>query len=219
MITGKKKALIMVDLQNDFCRGGSLAVPGSGEVVPLANQLQPYFDLVIATRDWHPTGHVSFASSHPGQKIGDVIMVGNMSQVLWPDHCAQGSQGAEFHPKLDTSRVDKYIYKGTDKTIDSYSAFYDNAHLRATGLGDYLQEQGVEEIYIMGLATDYCVKYSCLDAANLGFQVHVIEDACRGVELHSGDIKEAIREMQSVGVKRVTVRDIIMTRDMMKTGS
>lgn len=204
-----KKALILVDLQNDFCRGGSLAVPDGDAVIPIANQLQPYFDLVIATKDWHPQDHTSFASNHPGTKMGDLIMLGNLSQVMWPDHCVQESKGSNFHPQLDTSHIDKIIYKGTDKNIDSYSAFFDNAHLRATGLTDYLQNENIKEIYIMGLATDYCVKFSCLDAVLLGFNVHVIEDGCRGVELNSGDVESAMNEMRAVGVRVVKVGDIL----------
>ena len=203
-----KKALIMVDLQNDFCRGGSLAVPEGDAVIAIANQVQPYFDLVIATKDWHPEDHMSFASNHPGKKVGDVMMVDNLSQVLWPDHCVQESKGSEFHPQLDTSRINKIIYKGTDKKVDSYSAFFDNAHLLATGLIDYLESESVSEIYIMGLATDYCVKYSCLDAELLGFNVHVIKEGCRGVELSPGDVQSALREMESCGVKMVSVKDI-----------
>ncbi len=209
MALKNKTALILVDLQNDFCEGGNLAVAEGDAVVPLANQLQPYFDVVVATKDWHPKDHMSFASNHPGYKVGDIILVRDISQILWPDHCVQDSQGAEFHPELDTSHVHKVFFKGVDKTIDSYSAFFDNAHLRETGLANYLQAQNVKEIYIMGLATDYCVKYSCLDAAHLGFNVHVIQDACRGVELAPGDTDYAFREMQSVGVKLVTSEQIL----------
>jgi nicotinamidase/pyrazinamidase len=195
-----KKALIMVDLQNDFCQGGSLAVPGANEIIPLANQLQKKFDLIIATKDWHPQDHMSFASNHPGQKVGDVIEVDGLQQVLWPDHCVQETLGSEFHPQLDTSRITKIFYKGTDKTIDSYSAFFDNAHRRSTGLVDYLMEQKVDEIYILGLATDYCVRFTCLDAYHVGFKTFIIEDACRGVNLQPDDVKSALNEMQEEGV-------------------
>lgn len=210
MASKNKTALIMVDLQNDFCYGGSLAVAEGDAVVPLANQLQSHFDIIVATKDWHPKDHMSFASNHPGYKVGDIVFVQDISQILWPDHCVQGSNGAEFHPELDTRQVHNVFFKGTDKTIDSYSAFFDNAHLRATGLGDYLRAQKVKEIYIMGLATDYCVKYSCLDAVHLGFTVHVIQDACRGVELKPGDVDYAFQEMQSVGVKLVTSKQILV---------
>jgi nicotinamidase/pyrazinamidase len=203
-----KKALIMVDLQNDFCPGGSLGVPDGDAVISMANQLQPHFDLVIATKDWHPKNHMSFASNHPGRKIGDVVTVNDLIQILWPDHCVQETKGSEFHPALDTSRIDKIIFKGVDQSIDSYSAFFDNAHLRSTGLGEYLRTKDVQKIYIMGLATDYCVKYSCLDAVHLGFDVYVIEDACRGVELSPGDIKKALDLMQQAGVKRILLENV-----------
>ncbi|RDI48800.1 bifunctional nicotinamidase/pyrazinamidase [Aquicella lusitana] len=205
----KKKALIMVDLQNDFCEGGHLAVPGGDEVIPLANQLQDYFDLVVATQDWHPQDHMSFASNHPAYGIGDVIVVDEIPQVLWPDHCVQHSKGAEFHPDLNTQKIEKIFHKGTDKKIDSYSAFFDNAHRRSTGLGEYLRSKEIEDVYIMGLATDYCVKYSSLDAAHLGFNVYVIEDACRGVELNPGDVARSWEEMRESGAHVVHSSDIL----------
>lgn len=204
-----KKALIMVDLQNDFCRGGHLAVPGGDEVITLANQIQPHFDLVIATQDWHPHDHMSFAINHPDYGIGDVIIVDDIPQVLWPEHCIQQSKGAEFHPELETQHIHKIFHKGIDKKIDSYSAFFDNAHKRKTGLGDYLREENVSDVYIMGLATDYCVKYSALDAIHQGFNVFVIKDACRGVELNPGDIEHAYAEMQAAGVHFISVKEVL----------
>lgn len=207
--TMKKTALIMVDLQNDFCRGGSLAVPDGDAVIPLANALQSHFDVIVATQDWHPAYHKSFASNHPGHKIGDVIPVKGLPQILWPDHCVQNSQGAEFHPGLKTEKIQRIFQKGTDLLVDSYSAFFDNAHLRATGLGDYLVQAGVTDVYIMGLATDYCVKYSCLDAVQLKFQVYLLQDACRGVELQAGDVAAAVQEMQHAGVRVVGTKDIL----------
>lgn len=198
---GTKTALIMVDLQNDFCPGGRLSVPDGDAVIPLANQLQQHFDLIIATKDWHPQDHVSFASNHPGKREGDVLIINGIEQILWPDHCVQNTKGAEFHPGLDTSKINKIFLKGTDKNIDSYSTFFDNAHLRNTGLAAYLREQQINDIYIMGLATDYCVKYSCHDAVKLGFNTHIIVDACRGIELHEGDIAAALDEMRGEGVK------------------
>jgi len=207
----EKTALIMVDLQNDFCSGGSLEVPGGDAVIPLANRLQAYFDVLIATKDWHPEDHMSFASNHPGHKIGDIVVVHGLQQVLWPDHCLQEMKGSEFHPQFDASRIHQIVLKGTDKTIDSYSAFFDNEHRRSTGLADYLRNQGIKKIYIMGLATDYCVKYSCRDAVKLGFDVSVIEDGCRGVELKPGDIAAAYQEMQDEGVKVVQSMDIIQS--------
>jgi nicotinamidase/pyrazinamidase len=194
-----KKALILVDIQNDFIPGGSLAVAQGDEVVPVANRMEAAFELVVATQDWHPANHGSFASNHDGHKPGDMIELGGMPQVLWPDHCVQGSRGAELHRDLDRSRVVRVFRKGIDPGIDSYSAFFDNAHLRATGLGDYLRGEGVTDVYLLGLATDYCVKFSALDALQLGFATHVIEDGCRGVELHPGDTAQAIKEMRSAG--------------------
>jgi len=204
-----KKALIMIDLQNDFCPGGSLAVPEGDQVIPLANALQPQFDWVIATQDWHPKAHTSFASNHPGHKVGEVVMVEGLPQILWPNHCVQHTQGAEFHPQLDTHKITKIFQKGINKHIDSYSAFFDNAHQRSTGLNDFLREKGIEEVYMIGLATDYCVKYSVLDAVQLGFHVYVIEDACRGVELKSGDSMRAIEEMKIAGAKMIRSKDLL----------
>jgi nicotinamidase/pyrazinamidase len=147
-----KNALILVDIQNDFCPGGSLAVPAGDTIVPLANTLQSHFDLVIATQDWHPEDHMSFAANQPGHQVGEMINVNGLSQVLWPAHCIQDSMGASFHPALVTAHIDKIIHKGADSAIDSYSAFFDNAHLRSTGLADYLHDHGVKSIYLMGLA-------------------------------------------------------------------
>lgn len=203
------KALILVDLQNDFCQGGSLAVPDGDAVVPVANRLQPFFDCVIATKDWHPKDHVSFVSNHPGSKVGDIVQADSITQIVWPDHCIQESQGSQFHPQLNTDRIDQVIYKGTDKNIDSYSAFFDNAHLRTTGLANYLNEKGITEIYIMGLATEYCVNYSCRDSVRLGFKTHVIQDGCRGVELKKGDIDQAVAEMKAEGVDLIMSSQVI----------
>lgn len=208
----KKNALIMVDLQNDFCPGGSLAVTAGDALIPLANELQAHFDLIIATQDWHPKDHTSFATNHAGHAVGDKIVIEGLSQVLWPVHCVQGSEGAQFHPQLDKQKISHIVYKGIEKTIDSYSAFFDNAHLRSTGLGDYLRKEQVDTVYIMGLATDYCVKYSALDAAHLGFHVYVIKDACRGVELAAGDVALALHDMQAAGVNLIQVNDILKAK-------
>lgn len=202
-------ALILVDIQNDFCPGGSLAVPEGDAIVPLANKLQAHFSLVVATQDWHPADHMSFATNHPEANVGDVKSVHGQDQILWPDHCVQETQGAELHPELKTDNVQKILYKGTDKTIDSYSAFFDNAHLRTTGLAEYLREQGIQEVYIMGLATEYCVKYSCMDAVRLGFRTHVIIDACRGIDLQPGDIQRAIEEMESEDVQVMQMSEVL----------
>lgn len=203
-----KKALILIDLQNDFCKGGSLAVPDGDAVVPLANQLQKHFDLIVATQDWHPKNHASFAINHPGRQIGEIINLNGVQQILWPSHCVQGAKGAEFHPELNLVKIDKIFQKGIDEKIDSYSAFYDNAHLRSTGLGDYLRDLQVTDVYILGLATDYCVKYSALDARELGFNVYLIADACRGVELQAGDVARALDEMTAAQVKVISSEEV-----------
>jgi nicotinamidase/pyrazinamidase len=197
------KALILVDLQNDFCPGGALAVREGDQIISLINQLQEQFDLVVATQDWHPPDHLSFASNHPDKKPGEVISLNGLPQVLWPDHCVQGSRGADFVPGLDMKKVARVFRKGTDKSIDSYSGFFDNGHRKATGLGDYLKEQGVDEVYVVGLATDYCVKYTAMDAVGLGFKTAVVVSACRGVELNEGDVARAIEEMRAAGVRIV----------------
>ncbi len=192
-------ALILVDLQNDFLPGGALPVPHGDEVIPVANELQRRFDLVVATKDWHPPDHGSFASNHPGKKPGDRIMLDGIEQILWPVHCVQNTHRAEFAPSFDTSRIAHVFHKGTERNIDSYSTFFDNAHRRHTGLADYLKKRGIKDIYLMGLALDYCVKYSALDARHLGLNTHIIVDGCRGIELESGDIGRALDEMKHAG--------------------
>jgi len=194
------KALLLVDLQNDFLPGGALAVPHGDEVIEIANRLQPQFELVVATQDWHPANHDSFAAKHPGKRPGEEILLNGCRQVLWPVHCVQGTPGAELAPALEKRLIRKTFAKGVDSQIDSYSAFFDNAHLRSTGLGEYLREQGVDEVYILGLATDYCVKATALDAVELGFKTYLIEDACRGVNLTVRDVERAIDEMRAAGV-------------------
>ena len=201
------KALILVDLQNDFCPGGALAVSEGDEVIPVANSLQPKFELVVATQDWHPADHGSFATNHEGTKPGDVIDLDGLEQVLWPTHCVQGTPGAELHPELDRDRIARVFQKGTDPAVDSYSGFFDNGLRRATGLGDYLKEKGVAEVHVCGLATDYCVKFTALDAVRLGFKTFLIEDACRGVDLKPGDVGKAVAEMRGAGVKAVAARE------------
>ncbi len=197
-----QRALILIDLQNDFCAGGALAVPEGDAVIAIANQLlrTQKFDHIVATRDWHPAGHKSFASSHDGHKPGDSIQLGGLKQILWPDHCVQYSKGADFHPELDAERIQHIVFKGTNPEIDSYSAFFDNAHRHDTGLADWLTARCVTDVFIMGLATDYCVKFSCLDAIQAGFRVNLILDGCRGVELQTGDCTRALLEMTDAGV-------------------
>jgi nicotinamidase/pyrazinamidase len=194
------KAFILVDIQNDFLPGGALAVPHGDEVVPVANRLMPDYELVVATLDWHPADHQSFASQHDGHSVGEVIRVDGLDQILWPDHCVQGTPGAEFAASLNIDRIDHVIHKGTDRWIDSYSGFFDNGHRKATGLADYLKGRGVAAVDVMGLATDYCVKFTALDAVELGFEVRLIVEGVRGVELKPGDCEAAIAEMHSSGV-------------------
>ena len=192
-------ALVIVDLQNDFLPGGALPVPHGDEVIALANELQDRFELVVATQDWHPANHGSFAENHPGKKPGDRIMLDGIEQILWPVHCVENTRGAEFASFFDRSRVARVFQKGIDPRIDSYSTFFDNAHRRTTGLGDFLKEQAVTDIYLLGLALDYCVKFSALDARGLGLNTHVIVDACRGIALEPDDLEKAIEEMERAG--------------------
>ncbi|HPA19954.1 MAG TPA: bifunctional nicotinamidase/pyrazinamidase [Verrucomicrobiae bacterium] len=203
------RALILVDLQNDFVEGGALPVPGGREVIGPTNRLQPQFDLVVATQDWHPPGHESFVTQHPGHAVGDVIDLNGLPQVLWPVHCVQDTPGADFVRGLDRARWDAVFQKGTDPSVDSYSGFFDNGRRRATGLGEYFAGRGVTDVYILGLATDYCVKFTALDARGLGFRTHVIADACRGVDLEPGDVDAALVAMRGVGVMLVTEADVL----------
>jgi len=198
------KTLLLVDLQKDFLPGGALAVPEGDQVIAVANRLMPHFDLVVATKDWHPPDHGSFASRHPGHQIGDVIQLHGLEQILWPDHCIQGTPGAEFSSGLQQEPIQKVFLKGVDPRIDSYSAFFDNAHRRSTGLADYVHERHVGDLHIMGLATDYCVKFSVLDALDAGFRVKVITDGCRAVNLQPGDGENALKDMRQAGATLAT---------------
>ena len=201
-------ALIIVDLQNDFMPGGALPVPRGDEVIPIANELQRQFDLVVETKDWHPPAHGSFAANHPGKKPGDRIMLDGIEQILWPVHCVQNTHGAEFVSSFDTSRIAHVFHKGIDPVIDSYSTFFDNAHRRHTGLAHYLEKRGIKNIYLMGLAVDYCVKYSTLDARQLGLNTHVIVDGCRGIEFVPGDIDHVLDEMNRAGAVLLKSSDL-----------
>lgn len=203
-----KRALILVDIQNDFLPGGALAVPQGDKIIPAVNELQKRFDLIVATQDWHPRDHLSFAANHPGKSVGDKVLVNGVEQILWPAHCVQGTRGAEFSPKLDTSRIDRVFHKGTDPALDSYSGFYDNGHRRSTGLAEYLREQGIEEVVIAGLATDYCVKWTALDAKRLGFHTVVVEDACRGIACAPDDVECNWSEIRTAGVNVVPCKFI-----------
>ncbi len=194
------EALILVDIQNDFLLGGALAVKDGNQIIPLVNSLQQKFDLIIATQDWHPKDHGSFAGNH-NKQVGEKIKLSGIDQVLWPAHCVQGTPGADFAPELNIGKINKVFRKGTDKTIDSYSGFFDNNRKKSTGLESYLKEKEVTEVYIVGLATDYCVKFTALDAVSLGFKTAVILSACRGVNLKPGDVQAAIAEMKRKGVK------------------
>jgi nicotinamidase/pyrazinamidase len=193
-------ALLIIDLQNDFCPGGALAVEGGDEIVPLVNRMQAEFPAVAVTQDWHPEGHSSFAEQHTGREPFETIEAPYGPQVLWPTHCVQGSKGAELHPDLDWKRADLLIRKGFRKEIDSYSAFFENDHETRTGLEGYLRERGIEALTLAGLATDFCVKWTALDAARLGFDVSVRMDACRAIDLNDS-LAEAVAEMKAAGVK------------------
>jgi nicotinamidase/pyrazinamidase len=196
-------ALVLVDIQNDFCPGGALAIPQGDEVAAVANRLMPRFELVVATQDWHPPNHGSFAANHLGRKVGDVIEIGGIPQILWPVHCVAGTHGAALISALDSGGIDRIFHKGTDPLIDSYSGFFDNGHRNATGLADFLKAQEVRGLYIMGLATDYCVKFTALDARALGFETFLIEDGCRGVGSRAGDVEAALDEMRGAGVTMI----------------
>jgi nicotinamidase/pyrazinamidase len=192
-------ALIVIDVQNDFCPGGALAVSGGDEIVPRINKLINAYDHVALTQDWHPAGHSSFASSHPGKTAFETIEMPYGPQTLWPDHCIQGSKGAEFHSNLQWTKAELIIRKGFRKAIDSYSAFFENDHKTPTGLGGYLSERGIKSVTLCGLATDYCVAYSALDAAKLGFKVTVELDASRAIDL-GGSLAASLEKMRAAGV-------------------
>jgi len=197
------KALLIVDVQNDFCQGGKLAVPDGDAVVPVINSLLTNFDVIIQTQDWHPSDHSSFASNHKNMKPYDRLEFDYGDQVLWPDHCVQGSKGAEFHPSLNTNKTQVIIRKGFRKDIDSYSTFYENDQTTTTGLTGYLKERGIKEIYTTGLATDFCVKWSVLDGIDEGFTIYLVQDAVRGIDLQ-GSLQSAYDEMKKKGAIFVT---------------
>ena len=193
------KALILVDLQNDFLPGGALAVPKGDVIIPLANRLQTHFNLVVATQDWHPANHGSFAANHPGKQPYEMIDLHGLMQVLWPVHCVQDTPGAALRADLDRTRITEVFHKGTDPAVDSYSGFFDNGKRKATGLGDWLRSRWIQQVYVMGLATDYCVRATALDARALGFDVWVVQDGCRAVEVKPGDGDRAIAELRGAG--------------------
>lgn len=207
MKTGPDVALIVIDVQNDFCPGGALAVTGGDAVVPVANRLMQHFDNVVLTQDWHPADHSSFAANNPGHDPFSLIDMPYGPQVLWPVHCVQGTAGAAFHKDLETDRANLIIRKGYRSQIDSYSAFFENDHTTTTGLAGYLRERAVEHLVIVGLATDFCVRFSAVDAVKLGFRVTLLEDGCRAIDL-DGSLAAARAELSENGVI-VTVSDDI----------
>ena len=200
------RALLLIDIQNDFLPGGRLAVPAGDEIIPLVNELQPHFDLVVATQDWHPAGHQSFASSHAGRAQFEQIDLHGLPQVLWPDHCTQGGDGAALAPTLRTERIEAIFRKGMNPEIDSYSAFFDNGHRKSTGLADYLRGRGVTEVFVAGLAADYCVYYSALDALAAGFATTVVTDATRAISAEGWGAAQA--ELRAKGGRLATSAEL-----------
>ena len=194
--------LLVIDVQNDFCPGGALAVPEGDAVVPVVNRLARHFPDVVMTQDWHPSGHLSFASAHPGRQPFETIELAYGAQTLWPDHCVQGSRGAAFHPGLDLPQAELVVRKGFRKAIDSYSAFYENDRRTPTGLAGYLRERGFRRVFLVGLATDFCVHYSAIDARREGFAALLVEDGCRAIDL-AGSLDAAMRAMAAAGVQRI----------------
>jgi nicotinamidase/pyrazinamidase len=201
------KTLLLIDVQNDFCPGGRLPVPDGDSIVPIINSIIPAFDAVIQTQDWHPKGHHSFASSHKGKEPYDTVEMDYGTQVLWPDHCVQGSRGAEFHPELNTTKTEVIIRKGFRKQIDSYSTFYENDQVTRTGLTGYLRERSISELYVAGLATDFCVKWSVIDGLKENFKIHVIKDAVKGIDI-DGSVERAWDEMTQAGASFTTSEKI-----------
>lgn len=202
------KALLLIDLQNDFMPGGTLPVADGLACIDAANSAQRYFRIVIATKDWHPEHHLSFAENHPGKKPGDIIELDGLCQTLWPMHCVQNTAGAALSKNLNQSNIQHVVTKGQDIKVDSYSAFFDNAHRHTTGLGHYLNYRAIDELYLLGVATEYCIKYSAIDSANLGIKTNVIIDGCRGIGLTPHDIPNAEVEMQDHGVRLVKLADL-----------
>ncbi len=196
-------ALLIVDVQHDFLPGGALAVAGGDELIPIINALQTHFGHVVATQDYHPADHGSFAAQHPGKNPGERIELAGLAQILWPVHCVQGSAGAEFPALLDQTRWDAIFQKGKNPEVDSYSGFFDNARRGDTGLGAYLKERGIDRVFVCGLALDYCVKFTALDAQSLGFTTYLITDATRAVNLHPQDGEAALQEMRGAGIQLI----------------
>ncbi len=202
------KALLIVDVQNDFCPDGALEVPNGDKIIPAINRLSEHFDVVIQTQDWHPEGHSSFASSHRDKKPFETIEMPYGKQVLWPDHCVQNSRGSDFHPDLETHRSQLIIRKGFRKEIDSYSAFYENDNSTTTGLSGYLKDRDIDTLYAVGLATDFCVKWSVIDGIKEGFNVFVVEDAVKGIDIE-GSVDQAWDEMLKKGAQKVSSTELL----------
>lgn len=204
----KDDALLIVDVQNDFLPGGALAVKEGDLVVPVINRLQTRFKHVIATQDFHPADHGSFAANHQGKNVGEFVELAGLTQILWPVHCVQGTEGAEFHPNLNQRQWEAVFQKGKNREVDSYSGFFDNAKRGDTGLGEYLKSLGIQRIFVCGLALDYCVRFTALDASDLGFETFVISDATRAVNIGAEDGAKALEEMQQRGIKILTTKDL-----------
>lgn len=207
MFQSQRSALIVVDVQNGFTPGGQLAVEHADQIIPAINQLAQNFDNVIFTQDWHPKNHISFAENHVNKAAFDTIELVYGTQVLWPTHCVQGTEDAEFHPDLDLSVAQLIIRKGFHSEIDSYSAFKEADHQTSTGLAGYLKERGIDTVFVVGIATDYCVAWTAIDASHLGFKSYVIADATKGIDLN-GSLQHAWQEMLANGVERIFIRDL-----------
>jgi nicotinamidase/pyrazinamidase len=203
-----KKALIVIDVQNDFCLGGTLAVNYGDKIVPVINSIMDKFNVIIGTQDWHPQTHVSFASNHKGKNVYDQIDADGIMQTLWPDHCVQGTRGADFHKNINNNKFNCIIRKGANPKIDSYSAFLDNDKKTATGLHGYLDAHDVKDVYLCGLATDYCVYFSAMDSIKYGFDTFVLLDACRGIDVPEGNINSCVKEMTGKGIKVINTSDL-----------
>lgn len=204
-----KSALIVVDIQNDFLPDGALGVPGGYDIIPLINSMVKLkFDVCVASQDFHPPQHCSFASRW-SKKPGESILIDGIKQTLWPDHCVQGTFGCEFSSKLDTKHFEHIAHKGIDPNVDSYSIFFDNQKHRSTGIDDILRQKGITDLYFAGLTTEYCIKYSVVDAISLGYKAHIILDACRGVDLKPGDVETAIRKMVESGAELMSTEQVI----------
>ncbi|RQW63501.1 bifunctional nicotinamidase/pyrazinamidase [Vibrio viridaestus] len=204
-----KTALLLVDIQNDFSPSGALPVPQGDKIVPVVNKLLDRFDLVVAMLDWHPENHGSFVTQHKGKEPGELVELAGIPQIVWPVHCVQESDGAKFIESLQTNKIDHVVHKGTHVDVDSYSGFFDNQKINDTGLAEHLRSQGIDKVYVTGLATDYCVKFTALDAVELGFETYVITDATKGVNMSPGDVEAALQVMAGAGCTLVTSQQLM----------